>query len=200
MRFSPGTPQAAQTAYRSAIPFVAWLVTCYLGGFIADSVIYRYYSTRPFVVRRVFQTLTLLLPALFLMLLAVHADSVEMSQLFLTLAVGTQSLYTSGYVPVMMDMGGEYAGCVVSLSNTVATIPGIVGVYLTGAILDQTQHSWRTVWLLAAAVSLFGAVVWVIGGDNKRIQFETDADAAEKTPEEHFVVESEGSLAALDEA
>jgi hypothetical protein len=38
------------------------------------------------------------------------------------------------------------------VTNTVATIPGIAGVYITGYILEQTNYDWRIIFLLAAGM------------------------------------------------
>ncbi len=54
------------------------------------------------------------------------------------------------------------------LSNTAATIPGIVGVYVSGLILNAT-NSWTLVFQVAAGVYLFGMVFYLIFASSKRL-------------------------------
>ncbi len=60
-----------------------------------------------------------------------------------------------------MDIGPKYAGTLMGITNTAGTIPGIVGVYVTGLILDATG-SWELVFQVTAAVTLFGMVFYLI--------------------------------------
>lgn len=54
-----------------------------------------------------------------------------------------------------MDIGPRHAGTLMGITNTAGTIPGIVGVYVSGMILDATG-SWEMVFNVTAAVTLFG--------------------------------------------
>ena len=47
------------------------------------------------------------------------------------------------------------------ITNTAATIPGIIGVYVSGKILDATG-SWLLVFQVAAGVVLFGLVFYAL--------------------------------------
>ena len=47
------------------------------------------------------------------------------------------------------------------ITNTAGTIPGIIGVIITGFILESTG-SWMLVFQLAAAVSLVGLVAFLL--------------------------------------
>ena len=67
-----------------------------------------------------------------------------------------------------LDIAPRHAGVVMGLSNTAATIPGIVGVYASGLILQWT-HSWTLVFQVAAGVYLFGMVFYLIFASGERI-------------------------------
>ena len=60
-----------------------------------------------------------------------------------------------------MDIGPRHAGTLMGITNTVATIPGIVGVAVTGLILQHTG-SWDLVFQVTAGVTLFGMVFYLI--------------------------------------
>jgi len=67
-----------------------------------------------------------------------------------------------------LDIGPNYAGVLLGLSNTAGTMPGIVGVSMTGVILDYT-HSWCTVFLITAVVYVYGAIQWLLLSTGKKI-------------------------------
>tara|TARA_B100000963_G_scaffold114574_1_gene99819 strand:- start:5398 stop:6678 length:1281 start_codon:yes stop_codon:yes gene_type:complete len=60
-----------------------------------------------------------------------------------------------------MDIGPKYAGTLMGITNTFATLPGIVAVYVTGYIL-QVTGSWDWVFITTAGVTLFGMVFYLI--------------------------------------
>jgi len=60
-------------------------------------------------------------------------------------------------VPVPLDITPRHAPMLVGASNTLATLPGIAGVAITGALLDAT-HSYNATFVLSAAIALTGAL------------------------------------------
>ena len=67
-----------------------------------------------------------------------------------------------------LDVAPRYAGVLMGLSNTAGTIPGIIGVYVSGLILNLT-HSWTLVFQVAAGIYLFGMVFYLIFASSKRL-------------------------------
>lgn len=63
----------------------------------------------------------------------------------------------SGYLTNLIDIGPHYAGALMGISNTLATVPGIVANVLAGEMLAATSD-WRPVFALSVAV-LFGGLV-----------------------------------------
>ena len=74
---------------------------------------------------------------------------------------------TGGFAVNHMDVAPNHAGKLMGITNTFATIPGIVGVTVTGYILDATQ-SWALVFQVAAGVTLFGLVFYLIFGSGEK--------------------------------
>ena len=60
-----------------------------------------------------------------------------------------------------MDIGPRHAGTLMGITNTAGTIPGIVGVYVTGLILEFTG-SWALVFQVTAGVTLFGMIFYLL--------------------------------------
>jgi len=58
-------------------------------------------------------------------------------------------------------MAPRYASVLLGFSNTFATIPGIVGVAITGWLVDVTG-TYNSAFILTAAVSGVGALVYAL--------------------------------------
>ena len=66
-----------------------------------------------------------------------------------------------------LDIAPRSAGVIMGLSNTVATLPGIIGVYISGLLLEWTG-SWVLVFQAAAGVYIFGLLVYLRWGSAER--------------------------------
>ncbi len=66
-----------------------------------------------------------------------------------------------------MDIAPKHAGTLMGITNTAGTLPGIIGVYISGLILQWTD-SWILVFQLAAALNVFGLVFYLIFGSAKK--------------------------------
>jgi ACS family sodium-dependent inorganic phosphate cotransporter len=66
-----------------------------------------------------------------------------------------------GYAVNHMDISPRHAGTLMGITNTAGTIPGVIGVFITGLILEAT-NSWAMVFQVTAGVTLFGMVFYLI--------------------------------------
>lgn len=53
-------------------------------------------------------------------------------------------------------------------TNTAGTIPGVIGVYVTGVIL-QVTGSWALVFGVAAGVTLVGLIFYLLFSSGKKL-------------------------------
>ncbi len=60
-----------------------------------------------------------------------------------------------------IDLAPKHAGTLMGLSNTAGTLPGIIGVFVSGLILQWTG-SWILVFQVAAALNIVGLVFYLI--------------------------------------
>ena len=74
-------------------------------------------------------------------------------------AVG--AFVTGGFAVNHMDIAPNHAGKLMGITNTFATIPGIIGVTVSGFILEATG-SWALVFQVAGAVTVFGMVFYML--------------------------------------
>ena len=54
------------------------------------------------------------------------------------------------------------------MGNTAATLPGILGVYVSGLLLESGNH-WDLVFALAALFYILGTISWIFMAGGNRI-------------------------------
>jgi hypothetical protein len=93
------------------------------------------------------------------------ASSPAAATALLTLSAAASGLGLSAYGVNHLDVGPEYAGVLMGISNSIATIPGIVGVAIAGFIVQATNSFSAVFFLIAAvyAIGLAGYVAWASG-------------------------------------
>jgi len=75
-------------------------------------------------------------------------------------ALGTLAFTWSGFAPNHLDIAPRHADVLMGLTNTAGTLPGIIGVLITGWLVDLTG-SYASAFALAAAMNVCGALVWL---------------------------------------
>jgi ACS family sodium-dependent inorganic phosphate cotransporter len=73
----------------------------------------------------------------------------------------------AGFGANSLDIAPRYADVIWGISNTAGTIPGIVGVYVTGWLVERTG-GYAAPFLVTAAISVVGAVVYLLMGSGER--------------------------------
>eukprot|EP00249_Psilotum_nudum_P020831 c27864_g1_i2 orf=303-923(-) len=78
----------------------------------------------------------------------------------LTVGLALSSFSLAGFYCTHQDISPKYASILLGITNTAGAVPGIIGVYLTGYLLDQT-HSWSLA-LFAPSIFFYvtGTIVW----------------------------------------
>jgi ACS family sodium-dependent inorganic phosphate cotransporter len=148
----------------SAAPWLASFLMGNVAGYIADGLLKAGRSAT--VVRKVMQTSGLVLGGLCLLALPA-AGSVMGAVVLMCCAAGLLALCFAGYAPNSFDIAPRYADVIWALSNTIGTLPGIFGVFVTGWLVDRTG-SFSVPFYVTAGVSFFGAVVYLAIGSGER--------------------------------
>ena len=68
----------------------------------------------------------------------------------------------SGALINHLDIAPAHAGILMGISNTAACVPGIIGVPLTGFLLQENAGDWGAVFNLASLVTAAGCVVFLV--------------------------------------
>ena len=146
-------------------PYLAMAAVGNSSAWIADGWIRRGASVT--LVRKISQTIAFGGAGFFLLALT-QTTSPGWTVLYITLGLGSLACFSSGMGINHLDIGPKYAGVLIGLTNTAATIPGILAPILTGFIVTWTGD-WNTIFYLATAVMLVGTVVWNLFASGKKI-------------------------------
>jgi MFS transporter, ACS family, solute carrier family 17 (sodium-dependent inorganic phosphate cotransporter), other len=148
----------------SAAPWLASFLMGNVAGYVADGLLRAGRSAT--VVRKLMQTAGLVLGGLCVVALP-WAGSVTPAVILMCCAAGLFALCFAGYAPNSFDIAPRYADVIWALSNTIGTLPGIFGVFVTGWLVDRTG-SFSVPFYVTAGVSFFGAIVYLAIGSGER--------------------------------
>jgi ACS family sodium-dependent inorganic phosphate cotransporter len=154
----------ANAGLLSAAPWAAYFVFANVGGWFADTMIAAGRSVT--FVRKTMQIASLVGSGAFLLLVQT-ASSPAAGMLWMCGASGTLALCLSGFAVNSFDIAPRYADVIWGLANTAGTLPGILGVYITGWLIDRTG-SYNAPFFLTAAVGLVGVVVYALFASGER--------------------------------
>ena len=162
-------------------PYVAMALFDTVWAAAMDSLVARQLATRLFV-RKLSQTVAFVVPAALLALISIGAaPPPALAAVLLSLALGVNTASHSGYWASIIDVAPHNAGLLCGISNTVATVPGIVGNLVTGAILQlasthfRSGDGWPSVFLVAVANYLVGLIGFLCLASATPVDFEDDS-------------------------
>jgi MFS transporter, ACS family, solute carrier family 17 (sodium-dependent inorganic phosphate cotransporter), other len=141
----------------SIIPWIATFFTITFSGWLADTLIARGLAVG--TVRKSMQSAAFIIGAVSLVAVAA-AHSPAMAVALLTVAASANGIGSAAFGVNHLDVAPTYAGILMGISNTFATIPGIIGVAATGLIVQETG-SFSAVFYLIAAVYAFGMYFYI---------------------------------------
>lgn len=120
------------------------------------------------LVRKSFQITALGGAALALMLVR-GVESPEYAMVLMCAALGALGLSWAGFSPNHMEIAPDHAAVLVGISNTAGSLPGAVGVAITGWLVDRTG-SFDTPFFASACIALSGAAIWMLFATARRIE------------------------------
>lgn len=97
-----------------------------------------------------------------------YVESVPLAIALMSLGNIFGGAMSGGFGVNHLDIAPRGAGIIMGLSNTAGTIPGIIGVYISGLILAATD-SWALVFQTAAGVLTFGLLFYLFFASSKKL-------------------------------
>ncbi|GAB0100081.1 hypothetical protein DMENIID0001_160640 [Sergentomyia squamirostris] len=149
------------TGILSAVPYFAIIGLLFVSGYLADWLQVKNYLTTG-QVRRYFNSAAFIIQMIFMMLTAFAHDPAP-SMIYITIAVGSNSLSWSGYVVNPLDIAPSHASIIMGLSNSFGTLAGMLSPILMGFIVtDGSREQWQIMFFISAGVYLFGCIFCMI--------------------------------------
>lgn len=155
----------ANAGFLSAAPWLVMFVMMNVAAWSADSLINRGVNVTR--VRKLMQAGGLSGAAVFLLMIP-GADSMVEATLLLCGALGANAFTTAGFAPNHLDLAPDHAPVLIGITNTAGTLPGVVGVFITGWLVDTTG-GYDAAFIIAALISILGSVVWLRYATAERI-------------------------------
>jgi len=152
------------TGLYSLAPWLTLIVSQNLTGWCSDALLRRGLGAT--VIRKMF-VVTGLVGASIVLWTVPSADTAIGALLRLCLTMAFLASSFTGQLPNVFDIAPKFAEVVFSILNTFGTLPGLVGVALTGWLVDVTQ-SYDSTLVLAAGLSLAGGLVYLLFGSGRR--------------------------------
>ncbi|KAF7255825.1 hypothetical protein EG68_06813 [Paragonimus skrjabini miyazakii] len=141
----------------TAMPYLSNCVASIAAGHIADHFIKRQWSV--LAVRRLMSCIGLIGPGLLLFLFSA-STSVSAAISIISLSMTLSAFNSAGHLSNHVEVAPNHAGITFAISNTLATIPGILCGPMTAELVVTSGGRWFPVFLLAGCVNLVGAVVY----------------------------------------
>ncbi|GIY19140.1 hypothetical protein CDAR_455201 [Caerostris darwini] len=126
-------------------------------GHFADSLVSRKWTVLS--VRRLMTCIGLMGPGVFLLCFNA-VNNLLAAVVFVSISMGLCACNSAGHLSNHADVAPNHAGVTFAISNTIATIPGILCGPVTAELVTQSHGRWFPVFVLAGCVNFVGAVIY----------------------------------------
>jgi MFS family permease len=152
--------------YYTMIPYILVAIGSNVSGQLSDLMINKL-NISVQNVRKIMQCTAFVIPSITFFILRFTSHHLIFSTILICIGFFASSFCRSGHNVNMVDLSPRLAGLLFSITNTFATVPGIVGNLITGWLLDLHVESsvirtspWDNVFNVMCIVNMFGAVMY----------------------------------------
>ncbi|XP_078317046.1 voltage-gated purine nucleotide uniporter SLC17A9-like isoform X2 [Crassostrea virginica] len=149
----------------NVVPWVVTMFSSVFSGWLADHMLYKGWSVT--FVRKFMESIALCGTASALVFLS-YTSTYGSALVLMAIAVACCGFHNSGILVNPQDIAPSHAGSVFGIMNMAGAVPGFVGVYMAGHVLEATK-SWGAVFNQTAGVCMFGWLVYMMFGTGKQI-------------------------------
>lgn len=149
----------------NVVPWAVSLPCQWFSGWLSDQLIVKGYSTT--FVRKFIQSISFCGAGFFLFSMS-YMTTYESALICMTTAIAFCAFHHSAISVNVQDIAPDHAGSVFGLMNTAGAIPGFIGVYVAGYMLDRWK-SWSIVFNMTSAVCFTGCLMFTAFGTGQRI-------------------------------
>lgn len=144
-----------QSGWFSVLPYMVMFICFNIFGFIGTRMAQSGWAAG--AIRNTMQTIAFAGGAICMVALA-HAKTPWEGVLALALTMALASASTAGYSAQIHEIAPKSSAIVLGISNTIATIPGIIGVPVMGWV--YSHFSWSYVFYFVAVIYVVGMVIF----------------------------------------
>ncbi|KAK4878451.1 hypothetical protein RN001_010957 [Aquatica leii] len=148
----------AKSISLTAVPYIVNSAFGVASGHVADNLLLRS-GWSVLNVRRLMTSIGLVGPGLFLAIFCV-VNELPLAVTLVSISMGLLACNSAGHLSNHVDVAPNHSGTTFAISNTIATIPGILCGPITAALVMASDGKWIGVFLGATFVNLIGALVY----------------------------------------
>lgn len=153
-----------EDGYLSALPYFGCWACMMIVGQLADYLRQNQLLTT-IAVRKIWTLIGMLGPAVFLVAAGYTGCNYKLAVALLTISSTLGGFNMSGFSINHLDIAPSYAGILLGITNSFATIPGMVGPVIAKSLTHyNTIEEWKSVFYIAAAIDVFGALFFLLFG------------------------------------
>lgn len=141
----------------TAVPYIVNSLFSIVAGHLADSLIMSNWTV--YSVRRLMTTIGLVGPAI-LLLIFMTVDNLVLALIIISICMAFLSCNSCGHLANHLEVAPNFSAITFAISNSIATIAGILCGPLTAELVVSSGGRWSPVFLIAAAINFVGAIVY----------------------------------------
>ncbi|MBA0614014.1 hypothetical protein Gohar_009576 [Gossypium harknessii] len=158
------------------MPYLNMFLFSNIGGIVADHLVTKRVMSVT-KTRKFLNTVGFIVASIALLALPIFRTSGG-AILCSSVALGFLALGRAGFAVNHMDIAPRYAGIVMGVSNTAGTLAGIIGVDMTGRLLEAAKieysglsspESWRAVFFIPGWLCIFSSFIFLVFSTGERI-------------------------------
>ncbi|KRZ77784.1 Vesicular glutamate transporter 1, partial [Trichinella papuae] len=149
------------TGFTSALPYLAMGILLQAGGYVADYINSKKIITLV-LIRKLMASGGLFVQVLFTVILSFTVNYIA-ATILMTFCIGFGGLVWASFSINQLDIAPQYASVIMGISNTFATLPGMISPSIVGAIVQRGVLSeWCIIFYITAIFYAIGGVVFAL--------------------------------------
>ncbi|VDD78054.1 unnamed protein product [Mesocestoides corti] len=142
----------------TALPYIVNSICGIAAGHLADSLVRQRWNV--LWVRRLMTSVGLLGPGCLLLIFSA-SSSIPLAVFLISVSMGLSACNSAGHLAAHAEVAPNHAGITFAISNTLATIPGILCGPFTAYLVTRYGGRWLSVFIIAGFVNILGAIIYL---------------------------------------
>lgn len=130
-----------------------------------SSYVLRWKSMSLTTVRKIFQSIALLVPSLAMLTITLKNDSQALDTCLVVLCMFGMGFVCLGDTPITADFAKDLSGSLFGFTNTWACLMGIASPLIVGAFMENVDNknlAWNYSFYCSIGYNVFGAIIFIL--------------------------------------